>query len=58
MGLGNWLLTRGLGFGDQLLMSLRGLGFGNRLLTRVSVMGLRYINLAKKTVTSSGEPHG
>ena len=53
---GNRLLTRGLGFGDRLLMSSRGLGFGdwlltssrgfgfgNRLLTRVrvSIMGLK-----------------
>ena len=47
LGLGNWLLTKGLGFGDRLLISLRGLGFSDRLLTRVSIMGLRCINLAK-----------
>ena len=47
LGLDNRLLTRGLGFGDRLLTSSRSLGFGNRLLMRVSIMGLRCINLAK-----------
>ena len=47
LGLGSQLLTKGLGFGDRLLTSSRGLGFDDRLLTRVSIMGLRCINLAK-----------
>ena len=46
LGLGNRLLTKGLGFGDRLLTSSRDLGFGDRLM-RVSIMGLRCINLAK-----------
>ena len=47
------MLTRGLGFSDQLLTSSRGLGFGNRLLMRVSIMSLRCINLAKKRLPAA-----